>query len=87
MEQYKAELKDQIAIAQLVNKTLNLQDVKVSDEEVDEFVEQNRDAFGPFFDDPKDVADLKTRMRYKLLQDKQTEMVLEYADSLRQSEN
>ena len=87
LEQYKAELKEQIAIAQLVNKTVKVQDVKVSDEEVDEFVEQNRDAFGPFFDDPKDVADLKTRIRYKLLQDKQTELVLEYVESLRQLEN
>ena len=87
LEQYKAELKDQIAIAQLVNKTLNLQDVKVSDEEVDDFVEQNSDAFGPFLEDENDLADLKTRIRYKLLQDKQTELVLEYVENLRQLKN
>ena len=82
-DQYKSELKLQLAIAELVNKNVDLQNVTVSDDEVNAFIEQNGDSFEDLLEDEGDAEILKSRIKGKLLQDKQSELIAEYVESLR----
>lgn len=81
-EQFKEELSSKIMISELINKNVDLKSVKVSDKEVDNFIEKNKEDFQEFFNNEDDMEALKSRIKLKLLRDKQTDLVRDYVNTL-----
>ncbi|MBI2664463.1 hypothetical protein HYX10_03925 [Candidatus Woesearchaeota archaeon] len=79
---YKESVKSQLMIAELLQKNVDLESVEVSDREVDEFIEANEEEFRDFFDDEEMLAVLKQKVHFKLLQDRQAELVMDYMSGL-----
>ena len=85
LEEYKDSLREQIIISKFLTNELHLQNVSVSDSDVENFIEQNKEEFQFVFDeqDPDLEAQLRGRLRYKLMEEKQKELVSDYLESLR----
>ena len=81
-QQYKDELKSKLTISELVNKNVDLDSVKVSEKEVNGFIEENSNDFQDVINDEEAYEMLKSRVRSKILADKQTELISEYVESL-----
>ena len=81
-EQYHDAVKTQMAVAEVINRNVDLQNVKVSDSEVDSFIEENKNDLQDFFHDEEDLQTLRSMVKTKLMRDKQTELISEYVESL-----
>ena len=81
-QQYKEKLKSKLTISELVNENVDLDSVKVSEKEVNEFIEDNENEYQDVINDEETYEVLKSRVKFKLLADKQTELVMDYIDNL-----
>lgn len=81
-EQYHDAVKTQIAVAEVINRNVDLQNVKVSDSEIDLFIEENKKDLQDFFHDEEDLQTLRSMVNTKLLMEKQESLVLEFVKSL-----
>jgi parvulin-like peptidyl-prolyl isomerase len=81
-EQYYDAVKTQMAVAEVINRNVDLQNVKVSDSEVDSFIEENKKDLQDFFYDEEDSQTLRSMVKTKLLREKQESIVLEFVKSL-----
>ena len=81
-EQYHDAVKTQMAVAEVINRNVDLQNVKVSDSEVNSFIEENKKDLQDFFNDEEDSQTLRSMVKTKLLREKQESIVLEFVKSL-----
>lgn len=82
-DKYKEEVKTQLMISELINRNVNLTEVKVSDDEVNNYIESNKEDFKDFFGEEEALALLRDKVKALLLEKKQKGVVMEYVDSLK----
>ena len=84
-DEYRKNVKDFLTESKLLNTVLDLKNVQASDQEVDSFIQKNKDEFQDIFSegDPSIENFLKARIKQNLTQEKRRELVNDYIDSLR----
>ena len=82
-DHYKESLKSELMISELVNRNVNLTDAKVSDSEVDAFIQAHKDELQDILSDKGALATLRSKVKSSLLQEKQAKLVLDYANSIK----
>lgn len=75
-EQYKAQLKDQIMIAKLINESIKPEDYAVSDEEVNAFIDAHKEDYASL--DSTMLALIKERIKAQMIQKKKTDLLNNY---------
>ena len=75
-EQYKAQLKDQIMIAKLINESIKPEDYAVSDEEVNAFIDAHKEDYASL--DSNMLALIKERIKAQMIEKKKTDLVNNY---------
>ena len=84
-EEYQEQLKQQMLILKLINQSISPDDYKVSDEEVDAFMEENKDTYEAMFEQAPELEEvMREQIRTSLMQQKQQELIKEFIDSLKQ---
>lgn len=78
----RAEIKEQIRMQKTVEAIVG-QDVEVSDEEIDAYIEENKS----FLPEDQDVEEIKPVVREQLKQQKMSEKIGEWLESLREKAN
>jgi len=81
-EEYKRILYDSMLFSQLLQEDTNIEKIEVSDKEVKQFIEENKEAFNDFFEEDL-VSMLENRVRMQLLKEKQQEVTEDYIAKLR----
>lgn len=81
-EDYRKSLKETLAISQLISRNINISNVKISDEEVADYIEQHKEDFADFIADTSAMVALKAKVKVKLLKDKQMLLVHDYVSTL-----
>ena len=86
-DEYKAQIKEQIMIAELINKTIKPEDYVVSDKEVDDFITAHMTDYQPIFDDNDTqlINYLKARIKTQMIESKKSALVIKYVKSLQSS--
>ena len=84
-DEYKEEIKSRIAVSELVSKNVDLKSVSITDKEVSDYIESHKADFQDYFDAGENLGELKSMIRSKLLKEKQTSLVVNYVDSLKQN--
>jgi len=82
LEDYKESLKELITVSKLLDEVLDLQNVNVTDAEVNDYISANQD-LQQISEDEIDLDFLTVRIRQKLILDKQQELVDNYIQSLK----
>ena len=82
-DKYREEVKTQLMMSELINRNVNLTEVKVSDDEVNNYIENHKEDFKDFFDEEETLALLKGKVKSVLLEKKRTEVVMDYVNSLK----
>lgn len=84
-EQYKAELKEQIMIAKLINDSINPENYSVSDSEVNSFIDANKDAYADFIEDenPAILETLKARIKFEMEQKKKVDLLKAFIEDVK----
>ena len=81
---YKQALKTQIEVSQVIANHVDLKNITVSDAEVEAYYQQNIDQFQDFQNNPDALAMLKLKIKSILLRNKQSVLVQQYVDSIKQ---
>lgn len=82
LQEFKEKLQSTLVISELLNQNVDLLSVEVSNEEVDDFIDENSQGFQDIIEDEDTIDILKQQVKFKLLADKQTDLVLDYIDTL-----
>ncbi len=84
-DEYKASLKESMSISKLLDQEIDLKNIRVSDSDVDNFIQKNQAEFQDIFNegDPELEQAFRVKVKQKLTQDKQQELVNSYVRSLR----
>lgn len=84
-EEYRNNIRDLLTINKLLLNELNLTNVQISDSEVDTLIEKNKDDYQDIFDEKNPQLEdmLRSRIKQRLMLEKQQLMVDNYVDSLR----
>jgi len=75
----REEIKEQIRMQKTVEAIVG-QDIEVSDEEIDVYIEENKS----FLPEDQDIEEIKPTVREQLKQQKMSERIGEWLDSLRE---
>ncbi len=86
LEEYRNNIRDLLTINKLLVQELNLTDVLITDSEVNTFIEKNRDDYQDIFNErnPQLEDILRSRIKQRLMLEKQQVMVDSYVLSLRE---
>lgn len=86
LEEYRNNIRDLLTINKLLVHELNLTDVRITDSEVNTFIEKNRDDYQDIFNErnPQLEDILRSRIKQRLMLEKQQVMVDSYVESLRE---
>lgn len=89
IEEYRKNIRNLIEVSKLINQELDLQNMKASDNEVNEYLVENQKEFSDIFSegDPALETLFKNKVRQKLTQEKQQQVIKEYIESLRKKAN
>lgn len=77
-EEYREKLRKNLEISQLIRKKVDLQNVSVSEKEVDDFIDAHAADFGDLLKDESKLSLIKSNIRMNLIRDKQMALVREY---------
>ena len=81
-DEFKEKVKAQMEISTLINSKVNLSQITVSDDEINKYIDDNKQDFQDFLQNEQNLAILKAKVKSLLLKQKQTNAVLSYAESL-----
>lgn len=86
LEEYRNNIRELLTINKLLVHELNLTDVKINDSEVNTFIEKNQDDYQDIFNErnPQLEDILRSRIKQRLMLEKQQVMVDSYVESLRE---
>lgn len=86
LKEYRKSVKELLTLSKLLEKELNLKNVKASDADVNDYIQKNREGYQDFFDenDPELEDMLQNRIKAQLTQEKQQALVNDYLESLKQ---
>jgi len=83
-EEHKEQLTEQMMIAKLINESINPKDYAVTDQEVDDFIEENKADYELLFEENPELEDvLRLRIRKQMEFAKKQELVMEYIEEIR----
>ncbi len=86
VDEYRNNVKDLLTESKLLNQELDLKNIQASDEEVNNFIQKNKDELQDILSEGNSTeieSMLKSRVKLKLTQEKQQVLVKEYIESLR----
>jgi hypothetical protein len=84
-EEYREKIKELIVSSKFLNEKLDLQNVSVSNKEIDDYMAENKQEFDDVIKEggPELEAQIRERVRLMLVQKKQDELVQTYMDSIK----
>lgn len=82
-DDFRQKIKQRLEISKLIKKNVDLKNVTVTEQEVNDYIEQYKSEFSDFFEHTDKLELLKLKIKAKLLENKRAELVMKYADSLK----
>jgi len=82
MNEFKEQMKEAIAINQLISENVDLASVTVTDEEVDSYIDDNSLRFQDILADDDASEIFRDQTKFQLLAQKQTDLVMDYISTL-----
>lgn len=80
-DEYKAEIKEQIMIAKLINQSIDPEDYKVTDEEVDQFFEDNKEDYEDI--DDNIMIFMREKIKSQMEIEKKQELVANFIEKIK----
>ncbi|MEK6967609.1 MAG: SurA N-terminal domain-containing protein [Nanoarchaeota archaeon] len=83
-EQLEVQVRNQLIMAKIIDQNVNLSSITVSEEEIDAYLAAHSEEFSDFTQKPSLLPQLRMRIKYTLLQKKQTAAVMDYLKTVEQ---